>query len=148
MKSFWRNIFTASKKENIYLDNAGATKVDAEVILAMREVEDLYANPSGIYRKGVEAKNKIEESRKVIANTLNCNIGEVIFTGSGTESINLALLGYVKNYYNNFSKIEKKYENKIQESDLKKDSPNKDNFVIPKVITTNIELRCLNVYLA
>lgn len=138
MKSFWKNIFNInmsrnikSKSKNIYLDNAGATKVDNKVILAMREVENLYANPSGIYRRGVDAQNKIEESRKIISNILNCNNNEIILTGSGTESINLALTGYVKNYYKN--------EDKIEESEIRKGLKNKGNFVIPKVITTNIE---------
>jgi cysteine desulfurase len=87
------------------------------VILAMREVENLYANPSGIYRRGVEAKNKIEVSRKIISSILNCNNSEIIFTGSGTESINLALLGYVKNYL----------------------AASVASSVVPKVITSNVE---------
>ena len=121
MKKFWKSIFSINKidtSNNIYLDNGGATPIDGEVILAMREVENLYANPSGIYRRGVEAKNKIEVSRKMISNVLNCRSDEIIFTGSGTESVNLALLGYIKNYILNNKK-------------------NED--IIPKVITTNVE---------
>ncbi len=121
-----------NKLENIYLDHAGATPIDKEVILAMREVENLYANPSGIYRRGVEAKNKIEESRKIISNVLNCHTNEIIFTGSGTESVNMALLGYVKNYI-----LEN--GNKGEGRETKKDFENKTNFTIPKVITTNVE---------
>jgi cysteine desulfurase len=120
MNKFWKNIFNISStsgSRNIYLDNAGATTIDREVILAMREVENLYANPSGIYRRGVEAKNKIEVSRKIISSILNCNNSEIIFTGSGTESINLALLGYVKNYL----------------------AASVASSVVPKVITSNVE---------
>ncbi len=121
MNKFWKSIFSINKistSNNIYLDNGGATPIDDEVILAMQEAMNLYANPSGIYRRGVEAKNKIEVSRKMISNVLNCGGNEIIFTGSGTESVNLALLGYIKNYALN----NKKNENKI-----------------PKVITTNVE---------
>lgn len=121
-----------NKLENIYLDHAGATPIDKEVILAMREVENLYANPSGIYRRGVEAKNKIEESRKIISNVLNCHTNEIIFTGSGTESVNMSLLSYVKNYI-----LEN--GNKGEGRETKKDFENKTNFTTPRVITTNVE---------
>lgn len=131
MKKFWRNIFDIEKSlnKNIYLDNGGATPLDDEVILAMREVESMYANPSGIYRRGVMAKNKIEASRKIISNVLNCGSNEIIFTGSGTESVNLALLGYVKNYA-------LKYKNRVAASVA---SSEKNEDKIPKVITTNVE---------
>ena len=123
MKSFdEQNTIKQNTEKNIYLDNAGATQIDENVLCAMHGVESLYANPSGIYRSGIFAKEKIEESRKIISSILNCNSSEVFFTGSGTESVNVAILGYIKSYIS-----ENKNENKS------------DSFVIPKVITTNIE---------
>ena len=125
-----KNIFVENKRnnnayDNVYLDHAAATPVDGEVVKAMHEAESLYANPSGIYRMGVGAKNKIEESRKIISDILNCASQEIIFAGSGTESLNMGLIGYVENYL-------KENENKNAKSVPVKTS-------IPTIITSNIE---------
>lgn len=122
LKSIFNIKVSQDKNQNIYLDHAGATPIDSEVILAMSQVENVYANPSGIYKSGVQAKNIIEESRKIISNILNCSSGEIIFTGSGTESVNMALLGFIKN---NILQNRKS----VSESERK----------ITKVITTNVE---------
>ena len=125
-----KSIFVENKHnnnayDNVYLDHAAATPIDDEVIKSMHEAESLYANPSGIYRMGVEAKNKIEESRKIISDILNCASQEIIFAGSGTESLNMGLIGYVENYL-------KENENKNAKSVPVKTS-------IPTIITSNIE---------
>ncbi len=112
--------------KNTYLDHAAATPIGAEVLKAMHSVSDIYANPSGIYRSGVSAKNIIDQSRKSISSILNCNSDEIYFAGSGTESVNMALIGFVKNYI---------FKNK----DAARVARGKENFVIPKIITTNIE---------
>lgn len=78
----------------IYMDNAGTTQIDPKVLEAMMPfLKDKYGNASSIHRKGREAKQAIEDSRKRIAKLLNCQPGEVYFTGSGTESNNLAIKG-------------------------------------------------------
>lgn len=53
-------------------------------------------NPSSLHEEGKLAKKKLEEARKTVAEVLGCLPKEIIFTGSGTESINLALLGFAR----------------------------------------------------
>ncbi|MBS3091067.1 cysteine desulfurase [Candidatus Pacearchaeota archaeon] len=81
-------------KKEIYLDYAATTPLDPQVLKEMLPYfSEKYGNPSSMHEKGLEAKQAIEDSRKTIAKILNCNPGEIIFTSSGTESINLALKG-------------------------------------------------------
>jgi cysteine desulfurase len=108
-------------KRNIYLDNAGATMIDCRVARKMALVgKRFFANPSAIHSEGVKARNIIEESRKKIAGLINAHSDEIIFTGSGTESIALAIIGTIKNY-----------ELKIKNE--------KTEYQIPHIITTKIE---------
>lgn len=84
----------------IYLDHAGATPLDPrvkEVILA--RLKD-FGNASSIHAIGREAKEIIEEARGKIAKILHTRAEEIIFTGSGTESDNLAILGIARTYRN------------------------------------------------
>ncbi|MBN2042802.1 MAG: IscS subfamily cysteine desulfurase [Candidatus Aenigmarchaeota archaeon] len=78
----------------IYLDNSATTYVDSRV---RKEMEPFfskdYGNPSSFHDMGLAAKNAIEDSRKKVAGILNASPKEIIFTGSGTESINLAIKG-------------------------------------------------------
>jgi len=81
----------------IYLDHAATTYVDERVKEAMdRYFSDEYGNPGSFNTVGLRAKNAMDESREKISNILNCTPTEIIFTGSGTESINLAIKGFVK----------------------------------------------------
>ncbi len=79
----------------IYLDNSATTKVSSEVFEEVKRfLEESYGNPSSVYKLGRDAKSEIEKSREVVANALNAkNPREIIFTGSGTESDNLAIKG-------------------------------------------------------
>lgn len=79
--------------KNHYFDYAGATPISRAVRKAMEKVEDKYANPSGIYAAGVEAKDTIETCRKNILNSFDANNMNLVFTSSGTTSVNLAILG-------------------------------------------------------
>ena len=84
----------------IYLDNAATTKVDKRVVESMIPYyNEKYGNPSSSHLKGEEAKRAIQESREVIAKQIGAKYKEIIFTGSGTESNNLAIKGlFFKNY--------------------------------------------------
>ena len=65
-----------------------------EVFEAMKPYfQDIYGNPSSFHSPGLEAKEALDSSRETIAKCLNCKTTEVIFTGSGTESCNLAIKG-------------------------------------------------------
>ncbi len=91
--------FNPSKqnKKRVFLDYASTTPTDERVYLAMREIEGFFANPSALYKEGSDAGRVLEESRDIVAEVLECKSHEVIFTGSGTESCNLAIRGIVDN---------------------------------------------------
>lgn len=81
----------------IYLDHAATTYVDPEVLKAMLPFfSDEFGNPTAIYADGRSAREAIETARDTVATILNCKYDEVIFTGSGTESDNLAVFGFVE----------------------------------------------------
>lgn len=85
------------KKKRIYMDYASATPTDLEVFSAMAKYsEDNFANPSALHKEGMEAKNTLKNSRENISKILNTRSTEIIFTGGGTESNNLALMGVFK----------------------------------------------------
>ena len=89
--------FLRTKEKRIYLDYAAATPVRRAVLDAMRPYErDMFANASAIHTEGVQARRAIEEARAKLARTLKIRPTGVVFTGSGTESNNLAILGAVE----------------------------------------------------
>lgn len=80
----------------IYLDNSATTKPRESVIedmLTMLKTD--YGNPSSLHRMGLEAEKKIESSRAIIANYLNVNKDEIMFTSGGTEANNIAIQGII-----------------------------------------------------
>ena len=80
--------------DRIYLDHASSTPVDPRVISFAKPYLANAGNPSSLYEFGQEAKQVIEESRKKIVDLLNAeNEKSIIFTGSATESNNLAIRG-------------------------------------------------------
>lgn len=77
----------------IYLDNAATTQLDTEVFEAMTPyLLQHYGNPSSHHAHGRGAKLAIEQARNTIANLINADPSEIIFTGGGTEADNTALL--------------------------------------------------------
>ena len=79
---------------SIYLDHSSTTPVDPAVAEAMYPFfSDKYGNPSSLYTKGREAKKAMEEARQKVADLIGAKKEEVFFTGSGTESDNLAIKG-------------------------------------------------------
>jgi len=85
------------QKKRIYLDYAAATPVRSAVLAVMQPYDrDLFANPSAIHAQGVAARQAIDTAREKLARTLKIRPSGIIFTGSGTESNNLAILGTVQ----------------------------------------------------
>ncbi len=83
--------------KRIYLDNSATTPVDKRVEKAMRAyLHKEFGNPSALYKEGVVAKEAVEQARGDVAESLGAHADEIIFTGSGTESDNLAIAGIVK----------------------------------------------------
>jgi cysteine desulfurase len=77
-----------------YLDYAATTPVDSRVLEAMLPyLTNDYGNPSSIHMYGQRAETAIENARTTMANVINCEPEEIIFTSCGTESDNLALRG-------------------------------------------------------
>jgi cysteine desulfurase len=80
--------------KQIYLDSAATTRVDSKVAEAMIPYyAEKYANASSTHFMGEEARRAIEESRDVIAKSIDAKYKEIIFTGSGTESNNMVIKG-------------------------------------------------------
>ncbi len=93
------NILCINKKgetvKRIYFDNNATTRVDDEAIEIMNEYfNSEYGNSSSAHDMGIKALEIIDECREKIAAYINCEPSEIIFTGSGTESDNIALLGF------------------------------------------------------
>lgn len=77
----------------IYLDNAATTQLDPEVFEAMTPyLLQHYGNPSSHHAHGRKTKTAIEKARSTIAALIGADPAEIIFTGSGTEADNTALL--------------------------------------------------------
>lgn len=81
-------------ERTIYLDHAATTALDQRVLEAMIPYFTTeYGNASSIYTLGRHAMQAIDSAREQIAEILNCRPTEIIFTGGGSESDNLALKG-------------------------------------------------------
>ncbi len=81
-------------RREIYLDHASTTYLIPEVERAMKPYwRKIHGNPSSLHKFGRQAKMAVDEARQRVARILNCSVLEVIFTGSGTESDNMAILG-------------------------------------------------------
>jgi len=79
----------------IYLDNNATTPVFPEVMHCMTDAwATAFANPGSQHSYGREARRVLENSRESIADILNADASEVIFTSGGTESINMAIHGF------------------------------------------------------
>lgn len=76
----------------IYFDNASTTPIHPDVVKKMCEVlSNDFGNPSSIHAYGRKTRTIIEDSRKTVAQLLNCSIGEIFFTSSATETNNMVL---------------------------------------------------------
>ncbi|MCX8173710.1 MAG: cysteine desulfurase NifS [Thermoplasmata archaeon] len=81
-------------KPRIYFDNSATTMVAPEVVEAMLPYyTQYYGNASSLHTFGQEAKKALEESRAKVAALINAQPDEIIFTGGGTESDNIAIKG-------------------------------------------------------
>ena len=81
----------------IYFDNAATTPVDPRVRAAMAPYLDgCFGNPSSLHVEGRTARAAVEQARRQVATLVGGPPGRVIFTGSGTEADNLALVGVAR----------------------------------------------------
>jgi len=83
-----------------YFDNASTTKIDSRVLEAMLPYfSEIYGNASSNHEFGKESKNAIELARIQVSELINSKESEIIFTSGATESINLALKGFVESNF-------------------------------------------------
>ena len=81
----------------VYLDNAATTPVDPRVLEAMLpHLGGGRGNPSSLHAPGAAAREAVEEARESVAALLGASPREIFFTGGGTESDNLAVLGLAR----------------------------------------------------
>ncbi|HEY9204772.1 MAG TPA: cysteine desulfurase NifS [Candidatus Methanoperedens sp.] len=80
--------------KQVYMDHSATTQVDPAVLEAMLPyLSEKFGNPSSMYTIGRQARRAIEEARQKVADLIGARKEEIIFTGSGTESDNLAIKG-------------------------------------------------------
>lgn len=78
----------------IYLDNAATTPMSPKVIdVITDEMKNDFGNASSTYELGRKARNVIDRARHQIAQSINAQDGEIIFTSGGSESNNTAIFG-------------------------------------------------------
>lgn len=84
-------------REIIYFDNNATTRPEPEVVDAMaRLLRDGYGNPSSVHQFGQAARYQVECAREQVAALVGASAKEIVFTSGGTESINLAIAGYLR----------------------------------------------------
>jgi len=93
-------IFSAKKgrkfmdTERIYVDHSATTPMRKEVLDSMLPyLQGGFGNPSSVYKEGRDAKKAINAAREQVANAIGAEIGEIFFTGSGSEADNWAIKG-------------------------------------------------------
>ena len=79
----------------VYLDHAATTPVRPEVLEAMLPylTEQAFGNPSSAHRFGRAARAGLEQARREVAQAVDAEPNQVIFTSGGTEADNLGILG-------------------------------------------------------
>src|SRR5512142_1960267 len=81
----------------IYFDHSATTPLDPRVLDAMAPfLGGAFGNPSSLHHEGRVAREAVETARAQVAALIGAEADEIIFTASGTEADNLALIGAVR----------------------------------------------------
>ena len=80
-------------KKRIYADAASSTPLSRKAKRELVRVLDMYGNPGALHTEALHAKKEIDAARKTIAAAIGAHADEIVFTASGTEANNLAILG-------------------------------------------------------
>ncbi|MFW9966113.1 MAG: cysteine desulfurase family protein [Candidatus Thorarchaeota archaeon] len=81
--------------KEVYLDYQSSKPVDPRVVDGMLPYfHERFGNASALHRVGDVATEALEESRRAIADYINADYDEIVFTSGATEANNLALIGY------------------------------------------------------
>ena len=82
--------------KEIYFDNASTA------LPVYSDTDDRFGNPSTTHALGIRAYNELNQAKKDLCKVLGCEKDELVFTSGGTESNNLAIIGYaIKHRRNN-----------------------------------------------
>jgi len=83
--------------KQVYLDHAATTPLDTRAQEAMKPyLQERYGNPSSFHSVGKQVKDDLDQARSRISKLISARTSEIIFTSGGTESDNLALLGFAR----------------------------------------------------
>ncbi|MHA1437097.1 MAG: cysteine desulfurase family protein [Promethearchaeota archaeon] len=78
----------------VYLDYAATTPMDPKVIEEInKHFRETYGNSSSLHTMGQMAGQLLEKSRGIVSSLINADKSDIIFTSSGTESDNIAIIG-------------------------------------------------------
>ena len=82
------------EKRLVYLDNSATTKISSEALKVYEETSLFcFGNPSSLHTLGHNAEKLIKGARDSLLRSLAANGSRVIFTSSGSEANNLAIIG-------------------------------------------------------
>jgi cysteine desulfurase len=85
--------------DRVYFDNAATTPLDPAVAQAMHPwLDGRFGNASSLHAQGRLAREAVDQARQQVAALLNADPAELVFTGSGTEADNLALIGLAETF--------------------------------------------------
>ncbi len=95
-------------KKTVYLDNSATTKISEEALRIYNEASSLsFGNPSSLHTLGSDAERLIKNARAALLSSLGGGAFRVVFTASGSEANNLAIIGraFSKERYRRGAKI-------------------------------------------
>lgn len=101
----------------IYLDNQATTPIDPQVVEAMLPfLTENYGNPhSNEHIAGWKSAQAVEDSREQVAELINADPDEIIFTSGATESNNLAIFGILRSsYFNHLTVTEIEHKSSLE----------------------------------
>ena len=77
----------------VYLDNSATTKPSKKAVEYINNaLNNTWGNPSSLHSLGMEAEMLVSDARKTVAKSIGAADNEIIFTGSGTEANNTAIM--------------------------------------------------------
>lgn len=136
-------------KHLVYLDYAAGTPIDVEVLEKMLPYfGNEYGNPSSVYKIGRKSKSVIQKARAGVSEIIGATHQEIIFTGSGTEANNLAILGIARanKRYGNHVLISSLEHKSVLESaeQLKKEGFDVEYIPVDKYGVVDVDV-CMNL---
>jgi cysteine desulfurase len=82
------------QKARIYLDHNASSPLRPEALEQLRRAyQKVRGNPSSLHLEGREARKMLDEARREVSRLAGCSVGEVVFTGSGSEAVAAAIRG-------------------------------------------------------